>query len=109
MPPGFMYSMYPLHPIFGMGFMMFTWLIQLVIAYFVYKDAKEQNMSAPLWFILVILPMAGFLLAVLYVIIREVRMPIEPKSTPVTILKERFAKGEITAEEFEKGKDLLMK
>jgi uncharacterized membrane protein len=36
-------------------------------------------------------------------------MPIEPKSTPVTILKERFAKGEITAEEFEKGKDLLMK
>jgi putative membrane protein len=80
-----------------------------VIAYFVYKDAKEQNMSAPLWFILVILPMAGFLLAVLYVIIREVRMPIEPKNTPVNILKERFARGEITAEEFEKGKDILLK
>ena len=109
MPPGFMYSAYPLHPVFGLGFMMFTWLIQLVIACFVYKDAKEQNMSAPLWFILVILPMVGFLLAVLYAIIREVRMPIEPKNTPVTILKERFAKGEITAEEFEKGKDLLMK
>lgn len=88
---------------------MFTWLIQLVIAYFVYKDAKEQNMSAPLWFILVILPMVGFLLAVLYVIIREVRMPIEPKNTLVTILKERFAKGEITAEEFEKGKEILLK
>jgi hypothetical protein len=27
--------------------MMFTWQIQLVIACFVYKDAKEQNMSAP--------------------------------------------------------------
>ena len=109
MPPGFMYSMYPQYPIFGMGFMMFTWLIQLVIAYFVYKDAKEQNMSAPLWFILVILPMAGFLLAVLYVIIREVRMPVEPKNTAVGILKERFARGEITTEEYEQRKDALMK
>jgi uncharacterized membrane protein len=104
-----MYSMYPMHPIFGLGFMMFTWIIQLVIAYFVYKDAKEQNMSAPLWFILVILPMAGFLLAVLYVIIREVRMPIEPKNTPLTILKERLAKGEITTEEYEQRKEALMK
>ena len=89
--------------------MMFTWLIQLVIAYFVYKDAKEQNMSAPLWFILVILPMVGFLLAVLYVIIREVRMPIGPKNTPVDILKSRFARGEITREEYELRKDALMK
>jgi len=89
--------------------MMFTWLIQLVIAYFVYKDAKEQNMSAPLWFILVILPMVGFLLAVLYVIIREVRMPIEPKNAPVDILKERFARGEIAPEEYEKQKEVLMK
>jgi len=38
----------------------------------------------------VILPVAGFLLAVLYGIIREVRMPIEPKNTPVTILKRAF-------------------
>jgi putative membrane protein len=109
MPPGFMYSMYPMHPIFGLGFMMFTWIIQLVIAYFVYKDAKEQNMSAPLWFILVILPMVGFLLAILYVIIREVRMPLEPKNTPLNILKERLAKGEITTEEYEQRKEALMK
>ena len=104
-----MYSMYPMHPVIGLGFMMFTWLIQLVIAYFVYKDAKEQNMSAPLWFILVILPMVGFLLAVLYVIIREVRMPAETKNIPVDILKERFARGEITPEEFEMRKEALMK
>jgi putative membrane protein len=108
MPPGFMYSAYPMHPFFGM-FMGITWLVQLVIAYFVYKDAKEQKMSAPLWFILVILPMVGFLLAVLYVIIREVRMPIEPANVPLDILKARFAKGEIPLEEFEKGKDALMK
>ena len=109
MPPGFMYSAYPMHPVFGFGFMTLAWLVQLVIGYFVYKDAKEQNMSAPLWFILVILPMVGFLLAVLYGIIREVRMPIEPKNTPLDILKERFAKGEIPAEEYEKGKEVLMK
>lgn len=109
MPPGYMYSMYPIHPVFGLGLMMIIWLIQLVIAYFVYKDAKEQNMSAPLWFILVILPMAGFLLAVLYVIIREVRMPVETKNIPVDILKERFARGEITPEEYEMRKSVLMK
>jgi putative membrane protein len=109
MPPGFMYSAYPVHPFFGPGFMLITWLIQLVIAYFVYKDAKEQKMSAPLWFIFVILPMVGFLLAVLYGIIREVRMPIEPKNPPLDILKERFARGEIPQEEYEKGKEVLMK
>ena len=109
MPPGFMYSAYPLHPVFGLGFMMFTWLIQLVIAYFVYKDAKEQKMSAPLWFILVILPMVGVLLAILYVIIREVRMPIDTTNTPLDILKARFARGEIPLEEYEKAKDALMK
>jgi putative membrane protein len=108
MPPGFMYSAYPMHPVFGMV-MVITWIVQLVIAYFVYKDAKEQKMSAPLWFILVILPMVGFLLAVLYVIIREVRMPIEPANGPLDILKARFAKGEISLEEYEKGKDALMK
>jgi len=109
MPPGFMYSAYPMHPFLGLGFMIITWLVQLVIAYFIYKDAKEQKMSAPLWFILVILPMFGFLIAILYGIIREVRMPIETKNTPLDILKERFAKGEITSEEYEKGKEVLLK
>ena len=108
MPPGFMYSAYPMHPFLGLGFMV-IWLVQLVIAYFVYKDAKEQKMSAPLWFILVILPMVGFLLAVLYAIIREVRMPIDMTNTPMDILKTRFAKGEITLEEYERTKEALMK
>ena len=109
MPPGFMYSMYPAHPFMGMAGMIITWIVQLVIAYFVYKDAKEQKMSAPLWFILVILPMVGFLLAILYAIIREVRMPIETKNAPLDILKERFARGEITLGEYEKAKDAILK
>ena len=109
MPPGYFYSMNPMRPFFGLSFLIIAWLVQVVIAYFIYKDAKNQKMSAPLWFILVILPMVGYPIAILYVIIREVRMPIETEKNPVDILKARLAKGEITIEEYESGKDALMK
>jgi len=109
MPPGYFYSMNPMRPFFGLSFLIIAWLVQVVIAYFIYKDAKNQKMSAPLWFILVILPMVGYPIAILYVIIREVRMPIETEKNPVDILKTRLAKGEITVEEYETGKDALMK
>ncbi len=55
-----------MHPVFGLAFMIFIWLVQLVTAYLVYKDAKEQKMSALLWFILVIIPMFGFLVATIF-------------------------------------------
>jgi len=96
-------------PVMGLFVMMVLWLVQLVIAYFIFKDAKDQKMSAPLWFILVIIPVFGYFIAVLYVIIREVRKPLEPEKTPVDTLKERYARGDITGEEFEKAKEILMK
>ena len=103
-----MYSMYPMHPVFGLYFMIIIWLVQLVIAFLVYKDAKEQKMSPLLWFILVIVPMFGFLVATIYVIIRAFRMPMEAQKNPLDILKERLAKGEITTEEYERRKSALM-
>ena len=108
MAPGFMYSMYQMHPVFGLYFMIIIWLVQLVIAFLVYKDAKEQKMSPLLWFILVIVPMFGFLVATIYVIIRAFRMPMEAQKNPLDILKERLAKGEITTEEYERRKSALM-
>ena len=33
--------------------------------------------------------------------------PVTPRETPLDILARRFASGEITAEEFQKGRDLL--
>jgi putative membrane protein len=97
------------HPAVGLFGFFLLWIVQLVIAYFVYKDAKDQKMSAPLWFILVIIPFFGYMAAILYVIIREVRKPLEPEKNPVDTLKERFARGEISAEEFEKAKEILLK
>jgi len=103
------FPMHAYHPFAGLAWLVIFWVVQLVIGYFVYKDAEKQKMSAPLWFILVIVPFFGFLLAVLYVIIREVRRPVAPEREPVAILKERFARGEITAGEYEQAKALIGK
>jgi uncharacterized membrane protein len=96
-----------IHPALRLLPILILWIVQLVIGYFVYRDAGKQKMSAPLWFILVIIPVFGFPLAVLYAIIREVRQPVAAGNAPLAILGERFARGEITAEEYEKGRALL--
>ncbi len=96
------------YPMYGGFWVVIAWIVQLVIGYFVYLDAKQRGMNPVLWFILVILPMIGWLFLVLYIIIRETGRPAAGSEKSATaILDERFARGEITAEEYRKMKDEL--
>jgi putative membrane protein len=85
----------------GLG-MLFWWIIFFLVGYLVYQDANRRGMNGLLWFILVILPMVGILFLVLYIIIRESSAPRD--RTPLDLLKERYARGEITEEEYKRMK-----
>ena len=106
------YGGYYPFPFFAWGMMMLLWLIIfIIIGYFVYKDANSRGMNGLLWFILVIIPMIGILSLILYVIIRETgaQKAVTGEKTAMDILKERYAKGEITSEQFQKISEDLKK
>jgi uncharacterized membrane protein YGL010W len=81
MPPFMMYT----HPFAGLILMVVCWLVQLIVAYFIYRDAKEQKMLAPVWGILAILPMFGYVSDLVYLIIRELR-PLQVAEKPTVSL-----------------------
>jgi len=84
------------------------WVIQVVLGYFVYRDAKEREMNPALWFILVIIPMLGWLFLVMYIIVRESGRGGDGRSAAV-ILDERYAMGEISTEDYRRMKEELNK
>ncbi len=88
-------------PFFGFG-ILFWWIIFVAIGFLVYQDANKRGMDGLLWFILVILPMVGIVFLLLYIVIRESKTEVE--KTSLEIPKERYAKGEITEEEYVKIK-----
>ncbi len=98
---------------FGYGFfgfeMIFWWVLWIIVAYLVYQDAEKRGMNGLLWFILVLIPMAGIIFLLVYLAVREQHKSEsrEDKGRALDILKERYAKGEITREEFEKMKKEL--
>jgi len=98
-------------PFFGMAMMLFWLVVFIAIGYLVYKDANSRGMNGLLWFILVIIPMIGIVFLILYVIIREsgAQKTGESHRMPMDILKERYAKGEITSEQFQKMSEDLKK
>jgi putative membrane protein len=98
-------------PFFGWGMMLIWLVLFLVIAYLVYQDANKRGMNGLLWGILVIIPMVGLLFLIIYIVIRETgtQKPVAGGKTAMDILKERYAKGEITSEQFQKMSEDLKK
>ena len=61
-------------------------------------------MNGLLWGILVIIPMVGIIFLILYIVIRESgsQKDLLEGTTAIEILKGRYAKGELTSEQFKK-------
>ena len=89
-------------PFFFMGFYgILIWLVFIVIGILVYQDAEKHDMNGALWFILVIIPWIGFVALILYLVIREERASKSKKTVdPKIILKNRYARGELSREEY---------
>jgi hypothetical protein len=67
--------MFQAHPAGAPFVLIAIWIVQILIAILILRDAKEQKMLAPAWVILAILPMFGFLADLVYLVIREARAP----------------------------------
>jgi len=95
-----------------MGFWMIgVWVVFILIAFLVYQDANKRGMNGLGWFILVVLPLIGIVFLIVYFVIREdvaSRRPWSDKSAE-QILDERYAKGEISSEEYLQKKKELKK
>lgn len=98
----------------GAPFMWFwmigVWLVFVVTAFLVYKDAEKRGMDGTLWFVLVILPMVGILFLIIYLIIREEKtLRDTSQKSANAILNERYARGEITKGEYQRMKKDIKK
>jgi putative membrane protein len=89
-------------PFFGWGMMLIWLVVFLVLAYLVYQDANKRGMNGLLWGILILIPMLGIIFLILYMVIREstVQKAVPEGAGAMDILKMRYAKGEITSEQF---------
>lgn len=95
---------------YGFGFwMMGMWLVFLLIAVLVYQDAEKRGRSdGLLWFILLLIPMVSLFALILYLIVREQDGGTHvPRTNSLSVLDERYARGEINREEYQRIKDDL--
>lgn len=104
-------------PFMGFG-TVFSWLVSIAIAYLVYKDAEKRNMNGLLWGLPVLIPWAGILFLILYLILRDsgqrvaaqsAQSAAPSKTTAEQILDDRYAKGELTQEIYFQMKEDLKK
>ena len=92
-----------LFPFMGLGAIGF-WLIFVIIAYLVYRDAENRGMNGLLWAVLVLLPGVGVIFLIIYLFARgAAQQPgtFQQRSrAPEEILDERYARGELTREQY---------
>lgn len=91
----------------------FVWLIFAVIAYLVYKDAEKRGLNGLLWGLPILVPWVGVIFLILYLVLREgghrIAGSIVGRMGPEEILDERYAKGELTREQYVQMKDDIKK
>ncbi len=92
----------------GLGSIL-VWLIFAVIAYIVYKDAEKRGLNGLLWGLPVLVPWVGIIFLILYLVLREGGHRIAGRASPEEILDERYAKGELTREQYVQMKDDMKK
>lgn len=81
------------------------WVVFVIIGAIVYKDAEKRGMNGLLWFALVILPWIGILFLIIYLIIRgDMVTRGSSQKSANAILDERYVRGEITQEEYNRMK-----
>ncbi len=105
-------------PFMGLG-SIFIWIVFLVIAYLVYKDAESRGLNGLLWGLPILIPWIGIVFLILYLILREDKRLVNSGSkthveartekSPSEILDERYARGELSREQFMQMKDDIMK
>ena len=95
----------------GWPFMAFwmigLWLILAIVAILVYFDAEKRGMNGLLWLVLLLIPMFALVALVIYLVIRESGPHAPGGKSAGALLDERYARGEISREEYLRMKEDL--
>ena len=81
------------------------WLVFLVLAFLVYKDADKRGLNGLLWGLPIVIPWLGAIFLILYLILRDGGQLATRKTRTSDILDERYAKGELTRDQYLSMKD----
>lgn len=95
---------------YGFGlWMMGMWFFFILIAIMVYNDAERRGRSdSLLWFLLLLIPMVSIFALFMYLIIRnDDTVKYSPQGNPISVLDERYARGEIDRTNYSRMKDDL--
>jgi putative membrane protein len=78
-----------------------VWILFVVVAIVVYFDAEKRGMNGLLWLVLLLIPMFSIVVLIVYLVVREsgTRTRTGDKSAGM-LLDERYARGEISREEY---------